>query len=208
MQSKIGFTFAAAMRAFLRADPDVIMVGEMRDQETAGTGIEASLTGHLVVSTLHTNSAPETITRLLDMDLDPFSFADALLGVLAQRLTRSLCPDCKQQVKATDAEWETVERSMGPELIKQRGWKKDTLLLWKGKGCDNCNGSGYKGRIGLHELLVNDDDIKRAIMRKAPVDEIRAFSVTAGMTTLLQDGIDKAVDGRTDLKQVLAVCSR
>ncbi|HVO29384.1 MAG TPA: GspE/PulE family protein, partial [bacterium] len=208
VQAKIGFTFAAAMRSFLRADPDVIMVGEMRDQETAGTGIEASLTGHLVVSTLHTNSAPETITRLLDMELDPFSFADALLGVLAQRLTRSLCSDCKQQVPVSDGEWETIERSMSPEMIKQRGWSKASLKLWKGKGCDSCGSTGYKGRVGLHELLVNDDKIKRAIMRKAPVDEIRALSIENGMTTLLQDGIDKCVEGRTDLKQVLAVCSR
>src|SRR3954462_5030409 len=132
VQAKIGFTFANAMRAFLRADPDVIMVGEMRDQETAGTGIEASLTGHLVVSTLHTNSAPETITRLLDMELDPFSFADALLGILAQRLTRSLCGDCKVQIPCGDGEWETIVTAWGEEGVKAKGWAKQTLQLWKG----------------------------------------------------------------------------
>ena len=208
VQAKIGFTFANAMRAFLRADPDVIMVGEMRDQETAGTGIEASLTGHLVVSTLHTNSAPETITRLLDMELDPFSFADALLGILAQRLTRSLCGDCKAQVPCGEGEWGTIVGAWGEEGVKAKGWARETLMLWKGKGCDSCGGSGYKGRVGLHELLVNDDKIKRAIMRKAAVDDIRALCVENGMTTLLQDGIEKAIEGRTDLKQVLAVCSR
>ncbi len=209
VQAKIGFTFAAAMKAFLRADPDVIMVGEMRDAETAGTGIEASLTGHLVVSTLHTNSAPETITRLLDMELDPFSFADALLGVLAQRLARSICKNCRQAYVATkDEVGQIVEGMGGPQGLAARGWKPGELRLWRGVGCDACGGSGYKGRIGLHELLINNDDIKRAIGKRAPVDEIRTLALQAGMTTLLQDGIEKAVAGSTDLKQVYAVCSR
>jgi type II secretory ATPase GspE/PulE/Tfp pilus assembly ATPase PilB-like protein len=208
VQPKIGFTFEAAMRAFLRADPDVIMVGEMRDKETAGTGIEASLTGHLVVSTLHTNSAPETITRLLDMDLDPFSFADALLGILAQRLTRGLCPECKVAYTPTPEELETIVGAFTEDQLKVRGWDPATLQLWQGRGCDTCLKTGYKGRIGLHELLVNDDEIKRSIVRKGAVEEIRKLAIENGMTTLLQDGIEKAVRGVTDLKQVLAVCSR
>jgi type II secretory ATPase GspE/PulE/Tfp pilus assembly ATPase PilB-like protein len=197
---KIGLTFAAAMRSFLRADPDVIMVGEMRDQETAETAVEASLTGHLVLSTLHTNSAPETVTRLIEMGLDPFSFADALLGVLAQRLARRLCAKCKKQVPASEEELGTIARVL-PNY-------RSGVQLWTAEGCSACNGSGYKGRVALHELLLNDDEVKRAIMKRAPVDEMRALAVRGGMATLLQDGIEKAVQGLTDLKQVLAVCSR
>ncbi len=209
VQPKIGFTFEAAMRAFLRADPDVIMVGEMRDKETAETGIEASLTGHLVVSTLHTNSAPETITRLLDMELDPFSFADSLLGVLAQRLARSLCKACKEPRAPLKEEFDQIAAAFGgPEVLEAQGIKYPEFTLYFGKGCDNCGGSGYKGRIGLHELLINNDEIKRLIAHKSPIDQIRDKAIEAGMVTLLQDGIQKAMLGVTDLKQVLAVASR
>jgi type II secretory ATPase GspE/PulE/Tfp pilus assembly ATPase PilB-like protein/GAF domain-containing protein len=208
VQPKIGFDFATAMRAFLRADPDVIMVGEMRDHETASTGVEASLTGHLVMSTLHTNSAPETVTRLVDMGLDPFSFSDALLGVLAQRLARSLCPKCKHQRPANDDEFTAIKDAFGDEEVERRGYRPGTLMLSEGKGCEACGNTGYKGRLGIHELLVNDEVIKKAITRKAPVGEIRAAAIAGGMTTLLQDGIEKALAGKTDIKQVLAVCSR
>jgi type II secretory ATPase GspE/PulE/Tfp pilus assembly ATPase PilB-like protein len=210
VSAKIGFTFAAAMRAFLRADPDVIMVGEMRDPETAGTAIEASLTGHLVLSTLHTNSAPETVTRLIDMGLDPFSFADALLGVLAQRLARTLCKQCREQYTPEQGDIDELAEAYGREafaaLVKEDhpfGFK-----LWRATGCNACVQSGYKGRIGLHELLVTNDELKRAIQRKSPVDEIRQLAMKGGMTTLLQDGVQKIIAGQTDLKQVLAVCSR
>jgi type II secretory ATPase GspE/PulE/Tfp pilus assembly ATPase PilB-like protein len=209
MQPKIGLDFATAMRAFLRADPDVIMVGEMRDEETAGTAIEASLTGHLVVSTLHTNSAPETITRLIDMGLDPFSFADALLGILAQRLVRGLCKECRQHYAGSREEYEEVSRAYAPEdrakkvLAFGPGFK-----LWRGVGCDACDGTGYKRRLGIHELLVATDPIKRAIQRKSTVDDLRKIALEEGMTTLLQDGVQKAIAGLTDMKQVLAVCSR
>ncbi len=210
VQPKIGFTFEAAMRAFLRADPDVIMVGEMRDKETAETGIEASLTGHLVFSTLHTNSAPETITRLLDMELDPFSFADSLLGVLAQRLARSLCKTCKQPYPASKQEYDEIAAPFGgaSELERQGIPYSSTFQLWRGAGCETCGGTGYKGRIGLHELLVTTDEMKRSISQKAPVEEIRNLAMQGGMTTLLQDGIQKAMMGMTDLKSVIAVCSR
>ncbi len=209
VQPKIGFTFEAAMRAFLRADPDVIMVGEMRDKETAETGIEASLTGHLVLSTLHTNSAPETITRLLDMELDPFSFADSLLGVLAQRLARGLCKACKEPRAPLKEEFDEIAAAFGgPEVLESQGIRYPDFPLYRGRGCDNCGGTGYKGRIGVHELLVNDDDLKRAIAHRAPVEEIRNLAIRGGMTTLLQDGIQKAMMGLTDLKQVVAVASR
>jgi type II secretory ATPase GspE/PulE/Tfp pilus assembly ATPase PilB-like protein len=209
VSAKIGFTFEAAMRAFLRADPDVIMVGEMRDRETAETGVEASLTGHLVLSTLHTNSAPETVTRLLDMGLDPFSFADSLLGVLAQRLARGLCKACKAPRPATREEFDEIAAAFGGEAaLAQQGLRFGELTLYTAPGCDNCGGSGYKGRIGLHELLVVNDEIKRAIARKAPVEEIRYLAQQGGMATLLQDGLQKTLMGLTDLKQVNAVASR
>jgi type II secretory ATPase GspE/PulE/Tfp pilus assembly ATPase PilB-like protein len=207
---KIGFTFAHAMRAFLRADPDVIMVGEMRDLETAGTAVEASLTGHLVLSTLHTNSAPETVTRLIDMGLDPFSFADALLGVLAQRLARGLCKQCREQYSPSPDELNELGAAYGPEafqaLLKEE--HPFGLKLWKSNGCAACGDSGYKGRVALHELLVGSDDLKRAMQRKAPIDDIRKVAAEGGMITLLQDGVRKVIAGLTDLKQVLAVCSR
>jgi type II secretory ATPase GspE/PulE/Tfp pilus assembly ATPase PilB-like protein len=207
---KIGFTFANAMRAFLRADPDVIMVGEMRDLETAGTAVEASLTGHLVLSTLHTNSAPETVTRLIDMGLDPFSFADALLGVLAQRLARGLCKQCREQYTPAASELDELGAAYGEEAF-QALLKEDHpfgLKLWKSSGCAACGNSGYKGRVALHELLVGSDDLKRSMQRKAPIDEIRKVAAEGGMVTLLQDGVRKVLEGLTDLKQALAVCSR
>jgi len=210
VQPKIGFTFAAAMRAFLRADPDVIMVGEMRDPETASTAVEASLTGHLVLSTLHTNSAPETITRLLDMGLDPFSFGDALLAVLAQRLARSLCKQCRVREQGSEDELVELSRLYGNELFQQ-DFGIETgpdFQLFRPRGCEACGKSGYKGRLGLHELLVTNDDIKHSIAEKEPVERIRAHALKAGMRTLLQDGIQKVLAGNTDLKQVLAVCSR
>jgi type II secretory ATPase GspE/PulE/Tfp pilus assembly ATPase PilB-like protein len=208
VQPKIGLDFASAMRAFLRADPDVIMVGEMRDKETASTGVEASLTGHLVFSTLHTNSAPETITRLIDMGLDPFSFADALLGVLAQRLTRGLCKKCRQQVDASDSEVDVIVQTFGEEEATRRGFVRGRMKMWRGTGCEACGNTGYKGRLAVHELLVNDDSIKLAITKHAPLEDVRRLAVAGGMTTLLQDGIEKALAGKTDMKQVLAVCLR
>jgi type II secretory ATPase GspE/PulE/Tfp pilus assembly ATPase PilB-like protein len=210
VQPKIGFTFAAAMRAFLRADPDIIMVGEMRDQETAATAVEASLTGHLVLSTLHTNSAPETITRLLDMGLDPFSFGDALLAVLAQRLARSLCAVCRTRSPGTREEYDEITGMYGRELFMHDFGLAfgDAFTIARPRGCDNCANSGYKGRLGIHELLVSDTGVKHAIAEKAPVEKIRKLAIEAGMRTLLQDGIAKVLAGITDMKQVLAVCNK
>ncbi|MCX5853896.1 MAG: GspE/PulE family protein [Deltaproteobacteria bacterium] len=207
VQSKIGFDFAAAMRAFLRADPDVIMVGEMRDHETAKTGVEASLTGHLVFSTLHTNSAPETIVRLLDMGIDPLNFADSLLGILAQRLVRTLCKNCKEAYHPTKEEYDDIEESYGPEsFAKLNVPYTDDLTLYRPKGCDACDKTGFKGRMGIHELLVNTDDVKRLIQKRASVEVIRDLAIGEGMTTLLQDGIYKSLKGFTDFKQVRRVC--
>jgi type II secretory ATPase GspE/PulE/Tfp pilus assembly ATPase PilB-like protein len=206
---KIDFTFAIAMRAFLRADPDVIMVGEMRDHETAATGIEASLTGHLVLSTLHTNSAPETITRLLDMDIDPFNFADALLGIMAQRLARTLCKDCKEEYVPTQEEFAELMQDYGLECWDTLGVKySPSFKLFRPKGCAKCGNTGYKGRIGLHELLVGTDEIKRRIQKRESIEELRKQAMRDGMTTLLQDGIQKVIQGQTDFKQVRAVCMK
>ena len=207
VQPKIGFTFAHAMRAFLRADPDVIMVGEMRDEETAQTGIEASLTGHLVFSTLHTNSAVETVIRLLDMGLDPFNFADALLAVLAQRLVKRICAECKEEYHPDEDEFAELQHAFGgqEETAKFGIEYNDDFVLFRGKGCPNCNNSGYRGRAGIHELLVANDPMKRLIANKARVAEMLTVAKTDGMTTLVQDGILKALDGVTDVKQVKAV---
>jgi type II secretory ATPase GspE/PulE/Tfp pilus assembly ATPase PilB-like protein len=206
VQPKIGVTFAAAMRAFLRADPDVIMVGEMRDKETADTGIEASLTGHLVLSTLHTNSAVETVTRLLDMGCDPFSFADAMLGVLAQRLARRICKDCKEQYAGTKEEYEELRLGYGQDRWDKLGIKPDnTFRLFRGKGCEICNRTGFKGRVALHELLLGSDQIKRMVQQKARTEDMLRVALDEGMTTLVQDGIEKVLQGHTTFKEVKAV---
>jgi type II secretory ATPase GspE/PulE/Tfp pilus assembly ATPase PilB-like protein len=191
------------MRAFLRADPDVIMVGEMRDKETADIGIEASLTGHLVMSTLHTNSAVETVTRLLDMGCDPFSFADAMLGVLAQRLTRRICKDCKEQYVGTAIEYEEIRQGYGPEHWDKLGIPQDnTFRLTRGKGCETCNRTGYKGRVAIHELLLGSDKIKRMIQTKARTEEMLRTALEEGMTSLMQDGVQKVLLGHTTVKAV------
>jgi len=202
---KIGFTFAAALRSFLRADPDVIMVGEMRDQETAEIGVECSLTGHLVFSTLHTNSAPETITRLLDMELDPFSFSDAILCILAQRLARRLC-SCKQEYVPLQSEIDEIIFEYGKEQFAKTGINPSDIKLFKAVGCPKCGDSGYKGRLGLHELLEGTDAIKSLVKRKSEIEYIRKQAIEDGMTTLKQDGILKCLEGLTDLKEVRKVC--
>ncbi|MGH7277404.1 MAG: ATPase, T2SS/T4P/T4SS family [Candidatus Rokuibacteriota bacterium] len=206
VNSKIGFTFAAAMRSFLRADPDVIMVGEMRDEETAATGIEASLTGHLVLSTLHTNNSVETVIRLLDMGLDPFNFADALLGVLAQRLVKRLCTRCKEAYRPERSEYDEMAWAYGKDDFEKLGHAYgEKFTLFRGKGCAECNRTGYRGRAGIHELLMASDEMKRLIQTRARVAEMLPQARAEGMTTLVQDGILKSLQGLTDFKQVKAV---
>ena len=210
VKPKIGLDFPAIMRSFLRADPDVIMVGEMRDKETTRIGIEASLTGHLVLSTLHTNSAPESITRLLDMGMDPFNFADAILGIMAQRLVRTMCKDCKKPYHPTRDEYDVLVRTYGPEDFEKNvkiPYSND-LTLFKSDGCDQCNNSGYRGRMAIHELLMGTDDIKRLIQTNARIEEVRNQALLDGMTTLKQDGIEKVFEGYTDLVQVRKVTIR
>lgn len=207
VKPRIGLDFARVMRSFLRADPDVIMIGEMRDKETASIGIEASLTGHLVFSTLHTNSAPETITRLLDMGMNPLNFSDAFLGVLAQRLVRTLCTSCRQSYHPTEEEFDDIVTAYGSEAFKLTGIANTPdFVLYRSVGCDTCSGSGYKGRIGIFELLDGTKEIKRLIKKQASAEDIFTLAASQGMTTLKQDAILKVFQGRTDMKEVNRVC--
>lgn len=223
MNPRIGWTFAAAMRTFLRADPDVVMIGEMRDEETARIAVEASLTGHLVLSTLHTNSAPESITRLLEIGIDPFNFSDSLLAILAQRLVRRLCPQCAQARPAQPEELQTLAaqyldgaqpynaQDVAAQVARwtaQHGQPDGQggryLRLFSKKGCDACDQRGYKGRLGIYELMLSNDELRQQIRHRASAGDIRASALQAGMKTLRQDGIDKVVAGLTDLPEVVA----
>lgn len=207
VKPRIGLDFARVMRSFLRADPDVIMIGEMRDEETASIGIEASLTGHLVFSTLHTNSAPETITRLLDMGLNPLNFSDAFLGVLAQRLVRTLCKNCRQSYHPSEEEFGDIVSSYGQEDFVRTGITyTPELTLQRPVGCDTCAGSGYKGRMGIHELMEGTREIKRMIKKQASAEELFHQAADQGMTTLKQDAISKMFQGFTDMKEINRVC--
>ncbi len=205
MHSKIGLNFASALRSFLRADPDVIMIGEMRDEETATIGVEASLTGHLVLSTLHTNSAAETVTRLLELGLDPINFSDALLGVLAQRLMRTLCKKCKKPYDATGDELAMLKMYYGEEHFDEIGLKGGSFKLFIPNGCEACGGTGYKGRTGIHELLVSTPEIATLIHQKATAAQIQAMGIKQGMRTLMQDGILKIIKGHSDISQLRKV---
>ncbi|MBX3622110.1 MAG: Flp pilus assembly complex ATPase component TadA [Rhizobacter sp.] len=216
---KIDWTFAKALRAFLRADPDVIMVGEMRDEETAQMGIEASLTGHLVLSTLHTNSAPETVTRLLDMGLDPFNFADSLLCVLAQRLVRRLCNHCRVSRLASEnevaelvddylhvcpADHPTLNRKSVHATWVERFGRQGQLMVFESPGCEHCGHTGFKGRTGLHELMVVSRELRRLVQTGARAEELQRTAMLEGMRTLRQDGIEKVLQGLTSLAEVRA----
>ncbi len=215
VNSKVGWTFASAMRAFLRADPDVIMVGEMRDEETARIAVEASLTGHLVLSTLHTNTAPDSVTRLLEMGLDPFNFSDSLLGVTAQRLVRQLCENCKRPRPLAEDE----ARALADEYCLNAGHEPDAILSgWRVRfadglqvcepvGCAICGRSGFRGRVAIQELLVNAPPVRRLIQKRAPSSELFEQAIAGGMRTLKQDGILKCLRGVTDLLQVRAACN-
>ena len=241
INAKAGLTFATAMRAFLRSDPDVIMVGEMRDEETANLAISAALTGHLVMSTLHTNSAPDSITRLLDLGVGALNMADSLLGILAQRLCKKLCEKCKKTYAATIEEIDVLIKeyigeagevdssdqentakiggmkmpqkdgqdqvvALRAEWLSRYGDAKGQFYLRSANGCDVCGGTGYKGRLALHELLMATTPIKKVIRNRGAAADIRACALASGMRTLKQDGIEKVLSGQTDIKQVRAVC--
>jgi len=206
---RIGFTFASAMRSFLRADPDVIMIGEMRDKETAEVAIEASLTGHLVLSTLHTNSAVETVSRLLDMGCDSFNFADSMLCVLAKRLCKRLCTACKQSYHASRQEYDELAAACGAEAWERLGMSyNEAFQLSRNQGCESCHHTGFKGRVPLHEMFSNSDELKNMIQSRARTSDMQRAAMQAGMTTLMQDGIRKVLGGVTTFKQVRAVAMK
>ena len=218
---RIDWTFAKALRAFVRADPDVIMVGEIRDEETAKTAIEASLTGHLVLSTLHTNSAPETVTRLLDMGMDPFNFADSLLAVLAQRLVRRLCTECVGSSPASpekveelladymhafgsgEASKEQQREAVRADWLNRYG-RDGQLQVYRSTGCKHCDDTGFKGRVGIHELMVISKNLRRLVQSGARAEELQEAALHEGMRTLRQDGIEKVLAGKTTIEEVRA----
>jgi type II secretory ATPase GspE/PulE/Tfp pilus assembly ATPase PilB-like protein len=204
---RIGLDFAALLRSFLRADPDVIMVGEMRDNETAKIVVEASLTGHLVFSTLHTNNAPATVTRLLEMDIEPSNFADSLLGILAQRLGRRLCKRCKKKSDSPEEEFERIISEFGMDpLGLLNEFNRRSLELYLPVGCNSCGNTGYSGRIGFHELLINNDEIRALIKKDGSTEDIRRAAAHGNMYSLKQDGILKVLNGITDMAEVRRVC--
>ena len=206
VRPKIGLDFSRIMRGFLRLDPDIIMIGEMRDRETAATAIEASLTGHLVLSTLHTNNAPETLTRLLDMGMNPLNIADSFLGVLAQRLVRRLCTKCQESYNPSEEEFEDIEADFGKKALSAAGYTYSSRLkLFHSPGCERCSGSGYKGRLGIHELMEGTPAIKLLIKKHATSQELAKQAVKQGMETLKQDGIHRVFEGITDIREVRRV---
>ena len=191
----VGMTFMKALRSFLRQDPDIIMLGEMRDLETSQIAIQASLTGHLVLSTLHTNDAPGAVTRLLDMGLEPFLITSTVHGVLAQRLIRRVCPSCRVERPITDQERQVLSRQpTGDQVLTS---------LVHAPGCAACNGLGYQGRLGLYELMVLDEAIRGLVLQRQPISAIRQAARAQGMRTLREDGIAKVVAGETTLEEVM-----
>ncbi|HEU4698306.1 MAG TPA: type IV-A pilus assembly ATPase PilB [Gemmatimonadales bacterium] len=197
VRNEIGLTFAAALKAFLRQDPNIIMIGEIRDLETGGIAIKAALTGHLVLSTLHTNDAPSTITRMIDMGIEAFNVASAVNLVVAQRLVRRICKECKAPARYTDEELHSLV-TFGTDLERARA-----LPFMRGQGCDACNGSGYKGRAGLYEVMALSPELRRMVLRGASVAELRDTAVSEGMLTLRMDGIKKIEKGVTTLEEVV-----
>jgi len=190
----VGMTFAAALKAFLRQDPNIIMVGEIRDLETGSIAIKASLTGHLVLSTLHTNDAPSTVTRMVDMGIEPFNVASAVNLIVAQRLVRRICADCKQEHQYT------AEEIHAFGLAQAEAQK---LTLFKGAGCDTCGGTGYKGRQGLYEVMAMSSPLRRMVLKGASTEELREEAVKEGMLTLRMDGMVKVKRGITTLEEVV-----
>jgi len=195
---KIGLTFAAGLRSFFRQDPDIMLVGEIRDKETAEIAIQAALTGHLVLSTLHTNDATSSVIRLMDMGIEPFLISSSVIGIIAQRLVRRICPKCKKEVKLTP-EVEKILTEYGMDLNKSN--------LYKGEGCPDCTGTGYKGRIAIFELLIITDTLRELIVKNASAMELRETAIKEGMCPLKEDGLKKVCHGITTIEEVLRVTS-
>lgn len=196
---RTGLTFATGLRSILRQDPNVIMVGEIRDEETAGIAVNAALTGHLLLSTLHTNDAPTTLPRLMDMKIEPFLIASTVNIAIGQRLVRKICPDCKVKKQITDAEFKSLSEALSPKMLD--GYRE----FFYGKGCETCNSSGYLGRVGIYEVLEIEDEIREAIIRRTDASEIKKIAVKNGMTAMLEDGFKKAVAGITTIEEILRV---
>ncbi|KKU14027.1 MAG: Type IV pilus assembly protein PilB [Candidatus Magasanikbacteria bacterium GW2011_GWC2_45_8] len=210
---RIGYTFASGLRAFLRQDPDIIMVGEIRDQETAETAMHAAMTGHLVLATLHTNDAPTTLPRLIDMGVPPFLVAFTTNIIVAQRLVRKTCQFCKEPYQLSAEQVSQLEHRIEPARVVQLAERAgisnttgglNTLTFFQGKGCTKCRNEGYKGRIGIYELLEIDKEMIDLINKKANAEDIRTAAVKRGMITLLEDGIIKAIQGTTSIEEVLS----
>ncbi len=197
VKPQINLTFANALRSIVRQDPDVIMIGEIRDLETAQIAVQSALTGHLVLSTVHTNDAPSTVNRLLDMGVEDYLLTSTVVGILAQRLVRNLCPHCRQPYPAL------------PEVIEQMGLRRlvpeGEVTLWRPVGCDQCSGTGYRGRMGIMEMLPMNDAIRSLVMRHANSAELRAAAVESGMESMFENGLRKAVAGTTTIEEVLRV---
>ena len=198
VNKKAGLTFAAALRSFLRQDPDIMLVGEIRDEETGSIAIESALTGHLVLSTMHTNDAPSAITRLVEMGVEPFLVGSALDGVLGQRLARRLCPECKVPY---DSDKDALIR-VGWDFEE---WGDELPELYKPGGCNKCGDTGYRGRLALHEIMLVTEEIERMTVSERPTDEIKIKSVEQGMRPLRQDGLLKARKGATSIEEILRV---
>jgi type IV pilus assembly protein PilB len=193
---KIGLTFAMGLRSILRSDPDVVMIGEMRDPETAQIGVRAALTGHLVLSSIHTNDAPASLTRLVDMEVPPFIVSSALIGVIAQRLARRLCPDCKEQTPLTDEQLARAGFDLSGDALPP---------VFRAVGCERCANTGYRGRIGLFEVMAMSDELSRLLLSEAPIEQLRDAAVSQGMRTLKQDALDKVAAGITSLEELARV---
>lgn len=203
VNSDIGFTFASGLRSLVRQDPDIIMLGEIRDGETADMAVHAALTGHVVLSTLHTNDAAGAMPRLIDMDVEPFLLTSSVNAVVGQRLARKICDECKEEVKITSEEMKKIEIEIEKMPEKEKTEiKKKSIKIYKGKGCKNCDNSGYRGRIGLYEVLSITEEVKDLILKRVSSSQIQKKATEQGMVTMLQDGILKAIDGVTSMEEV------
>jgi type IV pilus assembly protein PilB len=198
VNTRTGLTFASGLRSFLRQDPNIIMVGEIRDMETAGLAVNTALTGHLLLSTIHTNDSATTLPRLLDMKVEPYLVASTVNIAIGQRLVRKICANCKTQKRITKAENKSLAEVLPPEIK----WRK---TFYYGRGCEQCNGSGYQGRLGIHEVLVVDNDIREAILRKASASEIKKIAIKNGMASMVEDGFEKAKAGLTTIDEIIRV---